>query len=197
MAIPTPARTAGLLASLSVGSALLTNFAPADPWDLLQVGPPPDAIPALPGIYYGLVLCVGIFVVETRSALRLAVVLVAVIIAWICAWKTGYELYQHLERSYPGPIGLGGASMRAPTLLAISGVVAGTVGSAITVAGIATVCPNFRSATTCARTIVVGAAAGILLGLQGVIDSMLPLFVVWQPMVAVMIGRSRRRRPRL
>jgi hypothetical protein len=190
MANFTPARTAGLLASLSVISALLTNFAPADPWELLQVGAPPDVILVLPGLYYGVVLCVGVFLVHTRNALGLAVVLLAVIIAWICAWKAGYELYQYLERHYSGPIGFGGASMRAPFLLAIAGVVAGMVGSAITVTAVATVCRTFRSTTSCARTILVGSVTGVLLGLQAGIDSMLPLFLVWQPMVAAMIGHG-------
>ncbi len=54
-----PARAAGLSAVLAIGSALLSNFAPLEPWRVVQIGPRLDAIPLLPGIYFGLVVCVG------------------------------------------------------------------------------------------------------------------------------------------
>jgi hypothetical protein len=183
-----PARAAGLLAVLAVASALLSNFAPLDPWEVLQIGPPRDSIALLPGVYFGLVLGLGVFLIETKSPLRIAVVLVVVVVAWVCAWKTGYEVYGRLEQDFPGPIGFGGASARAPLLLAIAGVVAGIVGSAITVVGIAIVSRDVRSVAVCARTIGIGAAAGAVLAFNSGVESMLPLFLVWQPAVAASIA---------
>jgi len=183
-----PARAAGLSAGLAIGSALLSNFAPLEPWGVLQIGPRLDAIPLLPGIYFGLVVCVGGFLTGTRNPLSLALLLAMIVVAWVCAWKTGYQLYERLERDHPGPIGSAGASVLAPARLAITGLVAGLVGSAITVLGVIIVRRDFRSVANCARTIAIGTAAGTLLACNSVIESMLPLFLVWQPAVAASIA---------
>ncbi len=99
----------------------------------------------------------------TRNRPRLALLLAVTVIAWLCAWKTGYHVYERLERDHPGPIGFGGASALAPALLAIAGAVAGMVGSATTVVGIIIVSRDFRSVANCVRTVAIGAAAGVLL----------------------------------
>ena len=49
---------------------------------------------------------------------------------------------------------------------------------------------GLRTAACWTRTVSIGALAGMLLGLNGVMESMLPLFLVWQPAVAASIGHG-------
>jgi hypothetical protein len=190
MSRSSPRSAAALLAIIAVASALLTNFLPSDPWEVLLVGPQHDRIPLLPGVYFGVVLCVGLVRSGARKPVGLAVALAAVVVAWICAWKTGYEIYMRLDRYSPGTDVLGSASARAPYLLAAAGLLAGIVGSVITLAGISFASPGFRTASNWARTLAIGALAGLLLGLNATLESMLPLFLVWQPAVAASIGHG-------
>jgi hypothetical protein len=185
-----PHRAVALLAVLAVVSALLTNFLPSDPWGLLMVGPERDRIPLLPGVYFGAVLLIGLVLNEERRPLGLAVALAATVVAWICAWKTGYEIYMRLDRYSPTSDVLGSVDARAPYLLAAAGLIAGMVGSLITLAGMSFAGRGLRTAACWTRTVSIGALAGMLLGLNGVMESMLPLFLVWQPAVAASIGQA-------
>ncbi len=183
-----PHNAAALLAILAVASALLTNFLPSDPWGVLMVGPERDRIPLLPGVYFGAVLLIGLVLNGDRRPVGLVVALAATMIAWICAWKAGYEIYMRLDRYSPGSDVLGSASARAPYLLAAAGLIAGMVGSLITLAGISFASRGFRTAANWTRTVAIGTLAGLLLGLNATTESMLPLFLVWQPAVAASIG---------
>lgn len=185
--VASPARLCGFVAALAIVSALLTNYVAVDPWQALTVGSEVDPIPLPPAIYFGVTLCVAARLAGMRSPWRLAVVFAAVVVAWLGAWTTGHEVYVRLERAFPGSTGFGGASAHAPWLLAIAGLAAGFVGSAVTVAGIAIVSRALRRPASVARTVAIGAVAGVLLALNSVIDDLLPLFLVWQPAVAVSI----------
>ncbi len=186
---------AARLAGLGVVSALLTNFAAADPWGALEIGPQPDHVLLLPGIYFGAVIAIGLALAGTRHATALAAVMLAVLIAWICAWKTGYQVYVQLERLLPATDALGSAETRTPILLAGAGFLAGIVGSLITVAGVALALRSVLTTAAWARTIAIGGLAGVLLGLNATLESMLPLFLVWQPAVAGSIAYAIAGRP--
>jgi hypothetical protein len=171
-----PERAAVFLAALAVVSALLSSFAPLDPWEIMTFGPGPERAPLLPGIYFGLVLCVGLSLWETKEAIKLAAALIAVVIAWICAWKTAVEIHRILD---------GNASGDIPYSYAMAGFIAGLVGSLITVAGVSFASRDSRTYGTWIRTILIGAVAGLLLQLQ---STLLPLLLVWQTAVAASIA---------
>jgi len=176
MSKPSPERAAIFLAALAVVSALLSSFASVDPWEIITFGSGPQRVPLLPGIYFGIVLCVGLYLWETKHAVKLAAALVAVVIAWICAWKTAVEVHRILE---------GNASGDIPYAYAVAGFIAGLVGSLVTVAGISLASRDSRTSVTWIRTILVGAVAGVLLQLQ---STLVPLLLVWQTAVAASIA---------
>ena len=176
MSKPSPERATIFLAALAVVSALLSSFAPVDPWEIVTFGSGPQRVPLPPGIYFGLALCVGLYLWETKHALKLAAALIAVVIAWICAWNTAIEVHRILD---------GNASGDIPYAYAIAGFVAGLVGSLITVAGISFASRDSRTPVTWIRTILIGAVAGLLLQLQ---STLLPLLLVWQTAVAASIA---------
>ena len=171
-----PERAAIFLAALAVVSALLSSFVPLDPWEIITFGPGPERAPLLPGIYFGLVLCVGLFLWETKEAIKLAAALIVVVIAWICAWKIAIEVHRILD---------GDASGNIPYAYALAGFIAGLVGSLVTVAGISFASRDSRTYGTWIRTILIGAVAGLLLQSQ---ETLLPLLVVWQTAVAASIA---------
>jgi len=78
-----------------------------------------------------------------------------------------------------------------PYTFAICGFFAGLIGSAITAFGVSIVSADFRSVENWLRTLVIGAAAGVLLQWTDVrilpALAISPLFFVWQPAVAASI----------
>lgn len=68
----------------------------------------------------------------------------------------------------------------------IVGAFCGLIGAAILVAGFALLYPSCRRVADGLRTLVVGTAAGMLLGY----DSPWPLFLVWQTAVAASLGAA-------
>ena len=183
-----PGRATIFLAALAVVSALLSNYAPWDPWEIFGLGPARERVPLLPGIYFGLVLCIGLFLWETKDAIKLVAAFIAVIIAWICAWKIAVEIYTVPERFHLDPAVFGSTSGDIPYLYAIAGFIAGLAGSLITVAGISFASRDSRTYGTWIRTILIGAVAGLLLQFQSTFDSILLLLLVWQPTIAASIA---------
>ena len=92
--------TRGGFSPLAIVSALLTNFVtyvpPAANFPTL------GGMPILPGVYFGLVLCVGVHLWEKMGPLALAVVLVGVVIAWILAWRTAISVSDFLNQLHAG-----------------------------------------------------------------------------------------------
>ena len=185
----TAKKAAALLALLAVVSALLSNYVQLDPWELLKVAVfARDKFPVLPAIYFGVVLCVGVFLWETRSAAMLVVAFAAAVIAWIAAYESGYWTYLVLHHSLSNPAAL---FQHVPFLYAVAGIVAGLVGSFVAAAGIAIVSPDFRTGGNLVRTILIGAGAGALLHFHDTeFHTILPLFLVWQPAVAASIAHG-------
>lgn len=177
---------ATLLAALSVVSALFTNAFPGP-----LVGPAHFQFPALPGVYFGLVLVVGTACWATTSWWRLLAVFAAVNAGWAAGYVASVE-------AYGGAVG--------GTYLSC-GLLGGAIGSLVTIGGIACASPNFRTLDNFVRTFVIGAIAGLLLECGGDpsphdvlpihVHSFLPLFVVWQAATAASIAYGLTAAPRL
>jgi Mn2+/Fe2+ NRAMP family transporter len=186
-------KAALFLAALAVGSALLTNFITylpnTDNFPML------GNAPLLPGIYFGIVICFGIFLWEERRPLELLVVLVGVVIAWILAYRTAISVHDFLNQFRDGD------SRKLPYIFAITGLVSGLVGSLVTVIAVSLASPDFREHSDWLRTIALGTVAGALMHFGDAPPaSFLPLFIVWQAAVAasiaygLVIPRRKRRR---
>jgi hypothetical protein len=174
-------RAALFLAALAVGSALLTNFVTyvpgTDNFPTLGGGP------LLPGIYFGLVICLGIFLWEERRPLELLVVLAGVAIAWILAYRTAISVHDFLNQFRDGD------SRQLPYIFAITGLVSGLVGSLGTVIAVSLASPDFREHSDWLRTIAIGTVAGALLHFGDTRPgTFLPLFIVWQAAVAASVA---------
>jgi hypothetical protein len=176
-------KAALFLAALAVGSALLTNFVTYIPNtnDFPALG----GTPLLPGIYFGLVICLGIFLWEERSPLELLVVLVGVAIAWILAYRTAISVHDFLNQFRAGTPG----NSELPYNFAITGLVAGLVGSLGTVIAVSLASPDFREHSDWLRTIALGTVTGALLHFgDATPGTFLPLFIVWQAAVAASVA---------
>ena len=190
-------QAAFLLAALAVGSALLTNFVTYFPHT--DNFPTLGGAPLLPGLYFGLVICIGVFLWEKRGPLELLIVLVGVAIAWVLAYRTAISVHNFLhdyvridDVTDPRKISFN---------YAISGMVAGLVGSLVTVVAVSLASPDFREHSDWLRTIALGTVTGALMHFgDGPNSTFLPLFIVWQAAVAasvaygLVIPRQKRRR---
>jgi hypothetical protein len=177
-------RAALFLAALAIVSALVSNFFPYVP--NTDNFPTLGGAPPLPGIYFGIVLCIGVFLWEKKGPIELAVVLVGVIIAWILAWRTALSVHDFLNQFHAGDIP---DSRKFPYIFAIAGMLSGLVGSLGTVIAVSLVSPDFREHSDWLRTIALGTLAGALLHFGDAPNgTFLPLFIVWQAAVAASIG---------
>ncbi len=169
-----------LLAALAIVSACLSGLAGRDPWNLFEFNRrfisyekpsffAPDNIPLLPAIYFGLVLCTGVYLWESKRIRDLAITFASVLVAWMCAYELAVRLSQHLNTTFE---------------LAICGVAGGFVGSLLTAFGVCLVSKDVRTRAFLVRTVLIGTIAGSLL--QGVL--FLGLYLVWQPTVAASIA---------
>src|ERR1700682_6075663 len=174
-------KAALFLAALAVGSALLTNFVTFIPGT--DNFPTVGGAPLLPGIYFGLVICFGIFLWEERRPLELLVVLAGVAIAWILAYRTALSVSDFLKQFRDGD------SRKFSYIFAITGLVSGLVGSLGTVIAVSLVSPDFREHSDWLRTIAIGTVTGALLHFgDAPLGSFLPLFIVWQAAVAASVA---------
>jgi len=157
--------------------------------------------PVLPGIYFGIVICCGVYLWATRNPFELFVVLACILLAWISAFRTTELIHQTIMNALTEAADKPGFSPPLPHYaLALCGIAGGLVGSLITAFGVSIACKKFRTFENWARTITVGTVAGVLLELLGEpaslaktalpihIGSLLPLFLVWQMAVAASIG---------
>lgn len=185
-----------LLGALAVVSALLS-------WRL----PTPHALvvrdtPLPPALWFGLVLCTGIALWASRTALRLLIVLIACFVAWTLALETTLYVQHSLKLlvrgiARPAPAGLEFILPASTYLWAWCGMIGGLLGSAIVVLVISAVLPAYRKSGSHWRTILLGTLAGAFLeaivapsddGLPIHFQSLLPVLLVWQVCVAASIG---------
>ena len=182
-------KAALLLAALAVSSALLTNFVTFVPGT--DNFPTLGGAPLLPGIYFGLVICLGVFLWEERRLLELLVVLAGVVIAWILAYRTAISVSDSLNQFRDGD------SRKLTYIFAITGLVSGLVGSLGTVIAVSLASPDFREQSDWLRTIAIGTVTGALLHFgDAPLGSFLPLFIVWQAAVAASVAYGLVTKPR-
>jgi hypothetical protein len=180
-----------LLATLAIPSALLSWYSPVDPWDVFSVFSQPRKQELLPGIYFGLVLCTGIYLWGPRNARYVALVFIAVLLSWICAYQIAVEISMILDAALTPPSLaeiLSSRNFLKTFAFGISGLAGGLAGSIGTAIGVSLVSPNLRNPWFFLRTVLIGFLAGGLL--QVVTVSVLPLFIVWQPAIAGCVAYS-------
>lgn len=179
----TPLRAATVLALCGTLSALLSNFVPGWEWPV-RIFISDEPTPPLPGLFFGVVLCIAVALAEGPRPLKLLVALLGIVVAWLCAWLSAIEIYRYLGSLFSGSTVLGETAGHDAYIMPAAGFVAGMIGSSLTVATIALVSPRLRVPADWIRTIVIGAIAGLLLECQTAFDTVLPLFLIWQPAVA-------------
>ena len=173
-----------ILAALAIVSAILSNFA----WF-------PLVFPLLPGIFFGTVLSLAIWLWVSRHPFKLGYILLATAVAWVGAKNTAEHVFGSIQQMLV-EIAPGGTTF--PTInfmLAVSGVLGGLVGSTTLTFGLSLVCKEFGAFENWARVVMPGTALGVLLELLAKDDklpvhigSILPLFLAWQVTVAAVIG---------
>jgi hypothetical protein len=170
-----PGPRARALAALALLSGVLSNLT------LGWFDPP---FPVLPGVWFGLVLVAGVALWGTSRKLALVTVFATVNLGWWGGYQTSVFLYPFVQDFSALPA-------------VLSGMVGGLIGSAVTLCGIAYVCPGFNTRTNWTRTLAAGTLAGILLeGIDIGSGSALPLLMVWQAAVAASIGWGLTPEPR-
>jgi hypothetical protein len=185
-----PARRALFIAVLAVLVALLSNYAYDAFGDLAILGVPP-----LPAVYFGILIAVGCALWTRAGKLGALAVLVVTFLAWFAAFKTAAQVHNWVS-DIPSV-----SSYR----LFVAGLAGGFVGSSITAFGVSLGAREFPDTRAWSRTVMIGTLAGILLEclsnenrdqIPFHVDSLLPLFLVWQPAVAASIAYGLPRRPR-
>lgn len=179
----TRSRSADLLALLGLVSGVvsstwgqaftLTELQPV----ALVFGLDPGALPI--GVFYGIAMGLGV-ALWARKPWVAIVVLVITIYAWSAAVHTAFRLQRTTDED---------------VYLIAASLCAGAVGAGITHLGCAIFAPELRRPSRLILTCLVGAAAGMLyfLGMRKYLDERL-LYVVWQPVVAYVIGLGMRPR---
>jgi hypothetical protein len=113
-----------ILAALAIVSAILSNFA----W----IAPPLVFLnPHLPGIFFGTVLSLAIWLWVSRHLFKLGYILLATAVAWVGAKNTAVYIFGSIQHMLV-EIAPGGTTI-LPTInfmFAVSGVLGGLVGSA-------------------------------------------------------------------
>jgi vacuolar-type H+-ATPase subunit I/STV1 len=185
-----PARRALFIAVLAVLAALLSNYAYDAFGDLAILGVPP-----LPAIYFGILLAIGCTLWTSAGKLGALAILAVTFLAWFAAFETAAQVHRWMS-DIPGI-----SSYR----LFIAGLAGGFVGSSITAIGVSLAAREFPNTKAWSRTVMIGTVAGILLEclsnenrdqIPFHVDSLLPLFLIWQPAVAASIAYGLPRRPR-
>ena len=183
-----------ILAALAIVSAILSNFA----WYNRMLWAPSLVFldtPLLPGIFFGTVLSLAIWLWVSRHPFKIAYILLATVVAWVGAKITAEHVFGSIQQMLV-EIAPGGTTF--PTInsmLAVSGVLGGLVGSATLTFALSLVCKEFGAFENWARVVMPGTALGFLLELAEGNDklalhlgTLLPLFLGWQMTVAAIIG---------
>jgi len=173
-------RAAAFLGAIAIVSALFSNFLTFFP--NTDNFPTLFGAPVLPAIYFGIAIAIGVHLWEKQGAVPLALVMIGILISWTLAWRTAISISDFLGQYQTD----GG---KFPYALAIAGIVAGLVGSLGTVISISIASPDFREHSDWLRTIGLGTVSGALLYFgDEPWGTYLPLFVVWQALVAASVA---------
>jgi hypothetical protein len=183
-----------ILAALAIVSAILSNFA----WNHRMLWAPPLVFlntPLLPGIFFGTVLSLAIWLWVSRHPFKIAYILLATVIAWVGAKITAEYVFGSIQQMLVEIAPRGTTVTTINFRFAVSGVLGGLVGSTTLTFGLSLVCKEFGAFENWARVVMPGTALGFLLELAEKDDklalhvgSLLPLFLAWQMTVAAIIG---------
>jgi hypothetical protein len=122
----TPVSAAFSLGMAAVFSALLSIHFPMDPWHILQFGfHSQQKAPLLPGLYFALVICIGIHLWEKSARIILFGTFATILVAWIAAWETAIAVIDRLSKTSNGEINI-------ISVQVVAGCAAGFAGSLIT-----------------------------------------------------------------
>jgi len=173
-------RTVLAFAGLGALSALASTYLPGASFNFAGF----DILPP-PGIYFGLALGLGTWLLCGWGASGGAIVWAATFAAWMVAFEVAMEVTTIL-----GNIGvkeIAGIDVQN----FIAGLVAGAVGAAITFCGACFAAPNSWNTRRLYAVTALGAGLGLLLepAIEGDGSMLLALFLPWQVAVAALIGR--------
>jgi hypothetical protein len=183
-----------ILAALAIVSAILSNFA----WHDGILWTPRLAvwgIPLLPGVFFGTVLALGIWLWVSQRIFAIAAILLSTVLAWLAAEITAEYAFASIQKMLEEIAAPGKIFTTINFTLAVCGVLGGLVGSTTLTFGLSLVCKEFGAFENWARVVMPGTALGFLLELAEKDDklvlhvgSLLPLFLSWQMTVAAIIG---------
>jgi hypothetical protein len=183
-----------ILAALAIVSAVLSNFA----WHDGILWTPRLAIwnvPLLPGVFFGTVLALAIWLWVSRRIFAIAAILLSTVLAWFAAWITAEYAFDSIQKMLEEIAAPGKVVPTINFVFAVCGVLGGLVGSATLTFALSLVCKEFGAFENWARIVMPGTALGVLLELIAKDDklpihigSILPLFLAWQVTVAAVIG---------
>jgi hypothetical protein len=108
---------------VAVFSALLSTYAPSGVV---------NGTPILPGVYFGLVLSIGVFCWTTRRKSQLFTVLVITTVAWVLAYQTARHIYELIDSEL---VRIQKQAFQVNYVFALCGAFGGLVGSFVTGAG--------------------------------------------------------------
>ncbi|GIK79735.1 MAG: hypothetical protein KJZ73_00245 [Pseudorhodoplanes sp.] len=193
LAQATPRKRIAVMVVLSAISAILSNYT----YTVFGIG----GYPPLPGIWFGLVMAAGAWLWVTRSPFELLVVVLITLAAWLLAYHVAIVVDGFIDRLLRPSVAADDETgpwllrHRDATKFAIDGLVAGFVGSLLTMFGASVFCRGLRAPAAWARTVFIGTVAGLLLAVvDSKLNGLLLLFIVWQPAVAASIAWSLERR---
>src|SRR5260221_4129714 len=183
-----------ILAALAIVSGVLSDFA----WGHQMLWAPPLVFlnaPLLPGIFFGTVLSLAIWLWVSRHPFKIGYILLATVVAWVGAKITAEYVFESIHQMLVEIAPRGTTIPTINFMFAVSGVLGGLVGSTTLTFALSLVCKEFGAFENWARVVMPGTALGVLLELGEKNDklavhigSLLPLFLAWQVTVAAVIG---------
>ena len=133
----------------------------------------------LTGVWFGLVIALGVWRWGNRSARAAATALVATWVGWELAVNLAIQCNEHWLKAIAIPDAI---------IMSVSGFCAGAFGAFATWAGAALVTPTLRLTWLALSIISTGALLGSLLQISNHYDTAAALLVPWQTAVASLLG---------
>src|SRR4029450_11307918 len=128
-----------ILAALAIVSAVLSNFA----WHDGILWTPRLAIwnvPLLPGVFFGTVLALAIWLWVSRRIFAIAAILLSTVLAWFAAWITAEYAFDSIQKMLEEIAAPGKVVPTINFVFAVCGVLGGLVGSATLTFALSLVC---------------------------------------------------------
>src|SRR5262249_13444942 len=87
-----------ILAALAIVSAILSNFAGHPDGILWTPRLAVRGVPLLPGLFFGTVLALGIWLWVSRRIFAIAAILLSTVLAWFAAWTTAEYTFDSIQK---------------------------------------------------------------------------------------------------